>query len=239
MAGRRSVRDKLTGEMKLVPLKGLPRADKIFRRLESSVPREELIAAMDSTPDERANQLMLRLLDPAFRKHSLPKLAKDVGLTYPQVLHYITKYRLDQGLLNMSAHVPKVMEDVAIDSKSKEVTCPNCEGSKVVAVTEIVEDPDTKKKVVLQRLDDEGRGVWKKCLVCDGAGTIRQVGDADSRKLLFETLKLTGQRGPLVAIQNNANGVGTMEEDVASARRLLDVVDAQVVVEAPNGEAKP
>ena len=223
MAGRRSVKDKLTGEMKLVPLKGPPRADKIFRRLEASIPREELIKAMDATPDERANQLLLRLLDPAFRKHSLPKLAKDVGLTYPQVLHYITKYRLDQGLLQMSAHVPQVMEDVAIDSKSKEVTCPNCEGAKVIAHTEVVEDPDTKKKVVLQKLDDEGLPMWKKCLVCDGAGTIRQVGDADSRKLLFETLKLTGQRGPLVAIQNNAAGAGTMEDSVASMRDVLDV----------------
>lgn len=222
MAGRRAVKDKETGEMKLVPLKGPPRTDKIFRRLEASIPRDELIAAMDSTPDERANQLLLRLLDPAFRKHSLPKLAKDVGLTYPQVLHYITKYRLDQGLLQMSAHVPRVMEDVAIDSKSKEVTCPNCEGSKVIAHTEIVDD-EKGKKVVVQKLDDEGRPMWKKCLVCDGAGTIRQVGDADSRKLLFETLKLTGQRGPLVAIQNNTGGAGTMEDTMAQVRDVLDV----------------
>lgn len=224
MSGRRAVKDSKTGEMKLVPLKGLPRADKIFRRLESSVPREELIAAMDSTPDERANQLMLRLLDPAFRKHSLPKLAKDVGLTYPQVLHYITKYRLDQGLLNMSAHVPKVMEDVAIDSKSRIVQCVTCRG------TGQVEDVDRKTGEVSEA---------RQCDVCDGEGKLRKIGDADSRKLLFETLKLTGQRGPLVAIQNNANGVGTMEEDVASARRVLDVVDAEVVVEAPSGEAKP
>jgi hypothetical protein len=223
MAGKRSVRDKVTGEMKLVPLKGKPYTDKVFRRLEASVPREELERAMDAAPDERAQQLLMRLMDPAFRKHSLPKLAKDVGLTYPQVLHYIQRYRLDEGLLKMSAHVPQVLEDVAIDSKSKEVTCPNCEGSKVVAVTEIVEDPDTKKKVVLQKLDDEGRGVWKKCLVCDGAGTIRQVGDTDSRKLLFETMKLTGNRGPLVAIQQNMGGAPTMEDSMASVRDVLDV----------------
>jgi len=223
MAGRRAVKDPKTGEMKLVPLKGLPRADKVFRRLEASIPREELVKAMDAAPDERAQQLLLRLLDPAFRTHSLPKLAKDVGLTYPQVLHYIQKYRLDEGLLKMSAHVPQVLEDVAIDSKSKEVTCPNCEGTKVVAVTEVVEDPDTKKKVVLQRLDDKGRPMWKKCLVCDGAGTIRQVGDADSRKLLFETMKLTGQRSPLVAIQQNLGGAAAMEDTMASVRDVLDV----------------
>jgi len=65
--------------------------------------------------------------------------------------------------------------------------------------------------------------MWKKCLVCDGVGTIRQVGDADSRKLLFETMKLTGNRGPLVAIQNNNGGAPTMEDSMASVRDVLDV----------------
>jgi hypothetical protein len=222
MAGRRAVKDKVTGEMKLIPLKGKPYTDKVFRRLEASVPREELERAMDAAPDERAQQLLMRLMDPAFRKHSLPKLAKDVGLTYPQVLHYIQRYRLDEGLLKMSAHVPQVLEDVAIDSKSKEVTCPNCEGTTQVAVIEKVED-EKGKPILRQKLDDDAQLMWKKCLVCDGAGTIRQVGDTDSRKLLFETMKLTGNRGPLVAIQQNMGGAPTMEDSMASVRDVLDV----------------
>src|SRR5271156_3333306 len=213
--GKKPVRDPQTGELVLAPRKTPPRLDTVFRRLERSIPRQELEEIMATAPDERAQQLFRMLADPYIGKKSLPQLAKECGMTYPQVLQLITRYRMDQGMLRMTKHVGDVMEDVAIDAKSKEVTCPNCEGATKIAVTEIIDDPDKGKKIIVQKLDDEGVPIWKKCLVCDGAGIVRQVGDADSRKLMFESLKLTG-RGPGQMVQVNVGGGATMEDTVAS-----------------------
>lgn len=219
--GKKPIRDPQTGELKLAPRKGLPRTDTVFRRLEKSLSREELEEIMASAPDERAQQLFRMLADPHIGKKSLPQLAKECGMTYPQVLQLITRHRMDQGMLRMTQHVPQVMEDVAIDAKSKEVTCPNCEGAKQIAVTEIVDD-EKGKKIIVQKLDEEGVPVWKKCLVCDGAGIVRQVGDENSRKLLFESLRLTG-RGSGQMVQVNVGGAAAMEDTMASVRNVLDV----------------
>lgn len=229
--GRKVVKDPETGKMRIVARKQPPRRDKVFRRLEASVPRDEWIQALGTSGDERAIHLMERMLDPNLGRASLPRLAADVGLTYAQALQIITKHRLGQGLLRMSAHVPQVLEDVAVDSKSREVTCGSCRGYKVggiavVAITESVHDPDTKRNVVVQKLDDEGRPMWERCLTCDGTGTLRKVGDADARKLLFETMKLTGRNAPLVVQQFNAAGA-SMEDAVASVADAIDVTPAK------------
>lgn len=86
------------------------------------------------------------------------------------------------GLFSMSSHLPKVMEDVSIDAESKMVVCPRCDGEL------LVKNSEDKPKV---------------CPECDGAGKIRQVGDKHARDLVFESVGLTSQKGPIVAIQQN------------------------------------
>ena len=205
MAGRKVIKDKLTGELKLVPRKSPPNQDTVFRRLERSLPRDELMQIFDGIADERFHQLYEMMCDKAWGRKSLPQLAKECGLSYAQVLQAITRGRLDQGMLRMSAHVPQVMEDVAIDAKSRVVTCATCHGLGHV---------ETIKK--------DGEVIDNVCDVCDGVGKLRKIGDADSRKLMFETLRLTG-RGNGPAVQVNVGTGAAMEDTVASVRDVLEV----------------
>jgi len=226
MKGRKVVRDKETGEMVVVNRKSPARKDHVFRRLQASLSREEWLAVFEGSEDEKARLLLAMMLDPSTRKRSLPQMAGAVGLSYAAVLQMVTRGRLEQGLLRMSEHVPQVLEDVAVDAKSREVTCQGCRGFKVdgVAVVPVMEETveeEGKRKILAQALDSEGRLKWEKCLTCDGSGTLRKIGDSDARKLLFDTLKLTGQRGPLVAIQNN-NGMPSMEDVVGGVHEVLD-----------------
>lgn len=221
--------DPLTGELKLAKRLSPPRKDVVFRRLEKSISKEEWEVIFGSSHDERFQVLFRMFLDPA-NKSSLPVLAKQVGLTYPQVLKAITQHRIDQGLLRMSEHVPQVLEDVAIDAQSRTVTCPTCRGKvridglSVTPVTETYTDPQTKVRTVRQKLDDNGCPEWELCLTCDGSGTLRKIGDPDARKLLFDTLKLTGQKGPLVAQQFNMPGGTAPDEAVETVSQVLDAV---------------
>lgn len=221
-------RDPVTGDLKLVPRKSDISRDPIFRRLEQSLDRDEFADILRSAPDERAKRLLAMVTNPKYIKWSLARMAMECGLSYAEVTMIIRAHHLGEGMLRMSAHAPKVMEDVAIDSMSREVTCAACkshmeDGVASVPVTESVYDTQTKRQVVQQLQDAEGHLRWERCLTCDGLGTLRKVGDADARKLMFDTLKLTGQRGPLVAIQNNNGGAPSMEDTVAGARDVLDV----------------
>lgn len=210
----------------MVPRKSPPRKDVVFRRLEASVSHDEWRAALEATADDRFHSLMLEYFDPANKK-SLPQCAREVGLTYPQVLKAITQYRLDQGLLRMSAHVPQVLEDVAVDAKSQLVPCPSCKGAGKLT---------QQRQVVLEGvlvMDESGKRplmttVEEKCWTCEGVGKLRKVGDADARKLMFDTLKLTGQKGPLVAQQFNLGAGASPEDAVEAAQQVLDAPSVKV-----------
>lgn len=198
------------------------------------MPRAEMAYIMECAGDERAQRLMKTMLDPRYRKRTLPWMARECGLSYMDVVLLIKNHHIGDGTVRMSRYVPQAMEDIAVDSLSKEVTCGNCKGVKVndvavVPVTEIVEDEKSQRAVVMQKLDDAGAPMWEKCLVCDGTGTLRKVGDTDARRIMFETLGLTGRKGPLVVQQFNS---GSMEDTVGAAHDVLDVP----ALKAPEGD---
>lgn len=205
--GRRPVKDPATGGLKLVTRKSPPRKDYAFRRLERSVPREEWLAACQASSNEKVQTFLRNLTDPFDRKKSLPQLASEAGLTYAQVLVLIREYHIDQGFLAMSKHVPRVMEDVAIDAQSTMVPCPTCQGESQL------------------RTFDQKTGAVngsKPCWCCDGTGKLRKVGDPDARKLMFKSLKLVND-GPLFAQQIVNAGGAALEDAVGKVGDVLDV----------------
>ena len=208
------MKDKLTGELKLATRKGPAYSDVIFRRLEKSVPKDELVGALLTQPDQRYDTLMRMLCDPAFKGRTLPTLAKECGLSYAQVLRCITTHHIDQGMLTMSRHVPAIMEDTAVDAKSKTIRCPVCEGAGTI-----------------DKLNRKGEVVGDKpCLTCEGLGKLRKVGDIESRKLVYETMGLTNKgKGPSVAIQVNS---GAQVED--SVDIVHDALNVEVTPVEPN-----
>lgn len=220
MSSPKVVTDKVTGESKLATRTSPPRKDRIFRRLEASVPRAELTEALAAagTSDEKAEMLMMMLMDPAFKRSSLPMLAKQCGLSYAAVLKIITNHRIDQGILKMSAHAPQVLEDIAIDAKSRLVPCPACKGV----------------GTIVKAKDKEGGPIdVETCWSCEGEGKLRKVGDADARKLLMETMGLTGKKGPLVVQQFNNGSAPTMDEAVSSVSEIIDVTPIRASETAP------
>jgi len=138
------------------------RKDIFIRRLASSVGRDGLLQALEASDDQRALTLMGMLLDPAYGKYTLAKLCERVGLRCLDLFDVFRRFNLSKGLLAMSAHLPQVMEDVAIDSLSRVETCAMCFG--------------------------RGQVDSRLCHKCSGAGTIRICGDAAARKLFFEII---------------------------------------------------
>jgi hypothetical protein len=109
---------------------------------------------------------MATLLDPAYGKYTLAKLCERAGLRYLDLFDVFRRFNLSKGLLAMSAHLPQVMEDVAIDSLSRVETCAMCSG--------------------------RGKVDSHLCPKCCGDGTIRICGDAAARRLFFEIMGCVG-----------------------------------------------
>jgi hypothetical protein len=116
----------------------------------------------------------------------------------------------NMGLFAQSNHLPKIMEDVAVDAESKEVTCSRCDGEGVIPGTD---------------------GEDKTCPECRGVKTQRKIGDKHARDLIYESMGLTAQKGPLVAIQNNqfagvgSGGLNSSMEDMLRTTQTITMGD--------------
>jgi len=89
--------DPDTGEREIVNMKQRPNDDIVFRRLEHSMPRDEMAYIMECAGDERAQRLMKALVDPRYRKRTLPWMARECGLSYMDIVMLIRNHRIGDG----------------------------------------------------------------------------------------------------------------------------------------------
>jgi hypothetical protein len=82
------------------------------------------------------------------------------------------RYTTQLGLLQMANHLPRILNDIAEDSESRDGPCPVCDGLGYVAL-------DTIRYT---------------CVSCDGVGGVREPGHQNACRQLFEILGLIGPR---------------------------------------------
>lgn len=168
------------------------------------------------------------LHDPAFAKLSFASICRRFNVSLHELQSLYTDGMRHMGLLEMSANLPQIMVDVSEDAKSKMELCSRCDGLKVL--TEIERDGDGK---VVSRTERE-------CPVCEGVGKVKVTGDKHARDLVFESMKLTGQKGPMVAIQQNfgsGNGLDAKMEGMLKLTQGITVGERRVENSAENTEA--
>lgn len=221
MGGRKAKTKKPTKRGPLTPSTKLPRRDKLAIRMEKNIKRDDLVEALShhTHDNQRVESLVARLLDPEYANVSLGTLCQRSGLSLHQLMDFFRKTKLDEGLIRAFKHVPDMLEDTARDALRTEESCWKCQGD-----GEIVADGDEEV-------------VKSPCPECKGKGSIVVPGNTDARKLMFETVGLTGKRGPLIAQQFNLGGGADSSEDVVkNVHRLMErgsdgkgVIDAEIV----------
>lgn len=121
------------------------------------------------------------LRDPEYQDQSFMVMCRRFAVPLSRLQALYTEGMRHLGLLRMSTELPQVMADVAEDAKSRDIPCPRCDGKMIIKT-------------------QEGDSA---CHVCKATGTVRVPGDKHARDLVFESMKLTNQAGPLLAIQQN------------------------------------
>lgn len=175
-----------------------------MKRFEHSIDKDTFEMFLEDACEEKFDTFLALMRDPAYAKKPLAQLAKMCHLTLSELQSLYTDGMRQLALIKMSNQLPDIMTDVAEDARTKMESCPRCDGRKV--------------------LEDK-----RPCPMCKGAGEVRRIGDKHARDLVFESAKLTGQKQPLVAIQQNFVGEERMENMLKKTRTI--------VLENKNGDA--
>jgi len=155
-------------------------------RFWNSVDRDQFeLALSDHDKNDKYAAFLQALSDPTYARCSFPTLLRRFNISLHEAQTIYTDHMRHMALLQMCSQLPQVVADVTEDAKSHMHACPRCDGEKVVVFTRV------------------NKSTRKKCPECKGSGEVRVTGDKHARDLVFESMKLTGQKSPLVAMQQN------------------------------------
>lgn len=189
---------------------------KVREALESfykEVRMPDVKQALEVSNDPRYNMLLAAINNPRFVNCSFAELCRKCRMSIQDVVEIWRNHMKTQGIVRMMGHMPDIMEDVAIDSKSKMVTCDTCQGQGVMHGREVnkIKDPI--------------------CPVCHGDGTLRVQGDKDARLLAFETVGLRKGNVGQVNVLNVTKGIPLMEDQIANIDRVFEAEYTEVTEE--------
>jgi len=174
-------------------------------RLNKVLPRLELATALEMTGglDEGHLAKLLRS-DGESAGKNISTLAASVNVPYKRVVECYRDMKRLEGIAAVAQRLPKVLEDVAADAESKELTCQSCEGTGQIAI----------------KKDEQGLPIeLKKCLPCEGRGVYIKSGDPVARKQVLEIMEMTGKQ-PIWAPGSNIVALNeSLEDTLRNVRR--------------------
>lgn len=197
------------------------RADKAIRNFYNNVDLPEFKQALEFSKDPKFQMLLYAMSNKRLLRCSFAEICKRCDLTVLDIANLWRSYHMSKGIMRQMPHVADVMEDVAIDSKSRVVVCPRCAG---------------EGKLNGELMNKQSGAI---CPDCYGDGKIRLVGDKDARSLLYESIGLKKSGGSVVQTTNvNLGSLPSLEDTIGDVERALDIQATEAVdVENRIGEA--
>src|SRR5215813_995395 len=163
-----------------------PHRDIPALRFWDAIDRDQFeLALSDHDKNDKYAAFLQAPSDPTYARCSFPTLLRKFNISLHEAQTIYTDHMRHMALLQMCSQLPQVVADVTEDAKSHMRACPRCDGEKVVVFTRV------------------NKSTRKKCPECKGSSEVRVTGDKHARDLVFESMKLTGQKSPLVAMQQN------------------------------------
>jgi hypothetical protein len=95
---------------------------------------------------------------------------------------------------------------VAEDAESRMTACSRCDGTGKVNDAIPVSEQEPIVRV---------------CPVCEGTRKMRVIGDNASRDLVFESIGLTGKKGPTIAIQQNFGLASELGDVLMTSQKII------------------
>lgn len=180
----------------------------------------EVRFALAASNDVRFRSFLECLNQPRFKRSRLATIAKACDISLPQFFEFWQSSQKTIALARAQSAIPDLIGDMAIDARSRMITCGRCDGYGVVAD---YADKDEDSKLEGSKVPDK----VKPCPNCtDSPGKVREVGNQHARDRLLEVTGMTkkgGDRAGVSIIQNF--GGATMESAVDSLGKISFDVD--------------
>lgn len=170
-------------------------------RMEAPEDRLMIAHILSRSADERLQRLSRLLLDDKDlmgQKVSLAAQAVACGVTDVEISNAFVKAIKAEGFIRQAKHLPDLMEQAAIDAKSRWEDCKHCGGAGSIGD--------------------------KVCERCSGKGEVYVLGDTSRLKMVFETYGLTAKSGA-VNILNVASPPSSSETLPALAGSLSSIIE--------------
>lgn len=195
-------------------------------------------------PDLRSADMALMLRDPENANDSVVDIMRECGIVLPELMAILRQRDIALAITGSSKHVVDVLEDIAVDAKSRYVRCRECRGAGTVEPEEAeYDEPSEDDSIARAELAALGIALPEPstepsapipCPDCEGTGWLRKIGDAESRKMFLEihglrrtgaggagnTLNLTMQQGVKVAPDQGATKIETITDRI---QKIIDV----------------
>ena len=179
--------------------------------METAEQRMMMIQALRHSEDERMQALAKSAADPMNSRVSFSRLAEDHRVNAYMIAKEFERVMKAEGIIRQSQHLPELMEQAAIDAKSKWEPCPECDGT-----GEVVEGEGDNVKTV-------------RCPKCKGDKQVYIMGDLDRLKLVFETYGLTGKTAGAAMNVLNISNPGAAHETLHDlAGSLSGIIEGDV-----------
>jgi hypothetical protein len=199
-----------------------PRANIAMRTFYEEVSLPDFKEALEMSQDPKLKMLLFAIGNPRLKMCSFAEICNRCNLTINDISTVWKNHQVYRGMLKMMNHMPQVMEDTAVDAKSKMVQCSQCAG-----IGKLLEVTVNKQENPI-------------CPTCHGDGKVRIIGDKDSRAFLFEAGGLK-KGSPGTQVNVNVGSVPTMEQMVEDAEKALNIDFAEIKDDenVSGGESKP
>lgn len=181
-------------------------------RMEPRERREEVALVLRLSDSEKMRFLAQHALDPIHDRTSFATLCDKFNVSYKQVANAYKEVKQSEGLLKAASHLPALMEQVAVDAKSKTEECFPCGGTGKI----LDSVADTKAKKEAEERGEEHEPITKVCGVCKGNGTIYIPGEVERLKLVFDMIE-PRVKGPAINIDLSNHEKSERLEDLASS----------------------
>lgn len=165
----------------------LAKYDAAMRRFISNIDEDAFHLALAEAPDPKFRTFLNARLDPHFRNMTFAQMCRNFGISLAEMDDLYRKSQIHLGMIRSSNHIPQLIEDIAIDAKSKQAYCTRCDGTGTVS-------PADERSPVGGDREDRPAAV-RVCPMCHGAKEVRIPGDKSARDLVYESYGLIGKGG--------------------------------------------
>lgn len=198
-----------------------PLKDEALQRFINNVDEDALRVALEEAKDPKYQTFLRARMDPHYKNVSFMTMCRKFDISIADIDDLYRKSQIHVGMIRSSNHIPKLMEDIAIDAESRMAYCTRCDGTGTVREVQEYDERGGSGASSSRSEDDAERGGDRVCPMCKGTREVRIAGDRTARDLVYESIGLIGKKGPLVAIQTNIGIDGELGDILSKSQRVL------------------